>query len=88
MESTFIEIINNKKSNISIGCIYRRPNMDLNDFNNDYLNPLMAKLSKEKKTVFSLGNYNVNLSKYENHSPTNKLLDSLASFMFLPYKIQ
>ena len=24
--------------------------MDVNDFNNDYLNPLLAKLSKEKKT--------------------------------------
>ena len=33
--------------------------MDLNDFNNDYLNPLLAKLSKEKKTVFLLGDYNV-----------------------------
>ena len=44
--------------------------MDLNDFNNDYLNPVLAKLSKEKKTVFLLGDYNVLLSKYEPHSPT------------------
>ena len=61
LESTFIEIINPKKSNIIIGCIYRHPNMDLNDFINDYLNPLLAKLSKEKKTVFILGDYNVDL---------------------------
>ena len=44
--------------------------MDLNDFNNDYLNPLLAKLSKEKKTVFLLGDFNTDLSKYEQHSPT------------------
>ena len=25
--------------------------MDLNDFNNDYLNPLLAKLSKERNRV-------------------------------------
>ena len=62
MESTFIEIINPKKSNIIIGCVYRHPNMDLNDFNNDYLNPLLVKLSKEKKTVFLLGDYSVDLS--------------------------
>ena len=43
--------------------------MDLNDFNNDYLNPLLAKLSKEKKTVFLLGDFNVDLSKYEQDLP-------------------
>ena len=53
--------------------------MDLNDFNNDYLNPLLAKLSKEKKTVFLLGDFHVDLSKNEQHSPTNEFLDSLAS---------
>ena len=57
-------------------------------FNNNYLNPLLAKLSKEKKTVFLLGDFNVNLSKYEQHSPTNEFLDSLASSMFLPHVIQ
>ena len=36
-----------RKSHIIIGCICRHSNMDLNDFNNDYLNPLLAKLSKE-----------------------------------------
>ena len=56
MESTFAEVINPKKSIITIVCIDRHPNMDLNDFNNDYLNPLLVKLSKEKKTVFLLDN--------------------------------
>ena len=88
LESTFIEIINPKKSNIIVGCIYRHPNMDLNEFNSDYLNPLLAKLSKEKKTVFLLGDYNVDLSKYDQHSPTNGFSDSVASSMFLPYIIQ
>ena len=88
MESTFIEIINPKKSDIIIGCIDRHPNMDINEFNSDYLNPLLDKLSKEKKTVFQLGDYNVDLSKYEQHPPTNEFLDTLASSMFLPYIIR
>ena len=88
LESTFIEIINPKKNNVIIGCIYRHHNLDLNDFNIDYFNPLSAKLFKEKKTVFLLGDLNVDLSKYEQHSPTNEFLDSLASSMFLPYIIQ
>ena len=33
LESTFIELINPKKSNVIIGAIYRRPNMDLDEFN-------------------------------------------------------
>ena len=61
--------------------------MDLNDFNNDYLNPLLAKLSKERKTVFLLGDYNVDLSKYEQCSPAKEFLDSLVSSMFLPTKV-
>ena len=35
LECTFIEIITSEMSNITIGCIYRHNNMDLNDFNND-----------------------------------------------------
>ena len=88
LESTFIEIINSKKSNIIVGCIYRHPNMDLNDFNSDYLNSLLAKFSEEKKTVFLLGDYHDDLLKYEQHSSTNEFLDSLASSMFLSYIIQ
>ena len=54
LESTFTEVINPKKSNITTVCIDRHLNMDLNDFNNDHLNPLLVKLSKEKKTIFLL----------------------------------
>ena len=50
-----MEIKNYKKSNIIIGCIYGHPIMDLNDFYNDYLNHLLAKLSKEKKIRFPIG---------------------------------
>ena len=56
-------MINPKNSNIIVGCIYRHPNMDLNEFNSDYLTPLFAKLSKEKKTAFLLGDYSVDLLK-------------------------
>ena len=42
LDFTFIEIINPKKINIIIGCIYRHLSMDLNEFNSDYSNPLLA----------------------------------------------
>ena len=42
LESTFIEIVNPKKSNIIVGAIYRHLSIDLTDFNCNYLNKLIA----------------------------------------------
>ena len=62
--------------------------MYLNDFNINYLNNLPDKVSKEQKSVFLLGDFNVNLLNYNNHNPTNELLDSLACNSFFPYILQ
>ena len=88
LESSFIEISNPKTSNIIIGCIYRCPNMDLDEFNDNYLNTLTDKISKENKSVFLLGDFNVDLLKYYKHAPTNEFLDSLFSRMFLLHIVQ
>ena len=87
MESTFIEIMNLKKSNI-IGTIYKHPSVDLTDFNSNYVNSLLEKISKEQKSVFLLGDFNINLMNYNVHNPTNEFLDSLSSNSFLPYILQ
>ena len=58
-ESTFIEILNPMKTNVIVGCIYCHPQMDLNKFNDYYINNLLDKLSKENKTVFLLGDFNM-----------------------------
>ena len=60
LESTFIEICNPKKTNVIIGCIYKHPNVNINKFNDDYLNELLDKLSKENKTIFLFGDFNIN----------------------------
>ena len=51
LESTFIEILNPKKSNIIISCIYKHSSMDLNDFNTNYLSNLLDKVSREQKST-------------------------------------
>ena len=68
LESTFIEIVNPKKSNIIVGVIYRHPSMDLTDFNCNYLNKLLENISKEQKSIFLLGDFNVNLLNYNEHN--------------------
>ena len=87
LESTFIEIINSKKSNIVFGCIYKHPNMDVSDFN-FLINKLLDKISKEQKQIFLLGDFNMNLLNYNEHQPTNKFIDSLASNSITPYILQ
>ena len=88
LESTFIEIVNPKKSNIVVGVIYRHPSMDLTDFNCNYLNKLLENISKEQKSIFLLGDFNVNLLNYNEHNQANEVLDSLASNSFIPLILQ
>ena len=59
--------------------------MDLNEFSDYDINNLLDKLSKENKTVFILGDFNINLLNYDQHSLTNEFLDSLSSHMLLPH---
>ena len=88
MESTFIEIANPRKSNIIAGVIYKHPSMDLADFNCNYLNKLLENTSKEQKSIFLIGDFNVNLLNYNEHNQTNEFLDSLASNSFIPLILQ
>ena len=62
--------------------------MNINEFSDDYLNELLDKLSKENKTMFFLGDFNINLLNYDIHPPTNEFLDSLSSHYFLPHILQ
>ena len=73
------------KKNIIVGVIYRHSSMDVTDFNSNYLNKLLEKISKEQKSVFLLGDFNVNLLNYNEHNQTNEFLDSLASISFMPF---
>ena len=71
-----------------MGCIYRYPTMDLNEFSCYNLNPFLEKLAKEQKTIFLLGDFNADLLKYVKHKATNEFIYSAFQFLFLPYIIQ
>ena len=53
-----------------------------------YINNLLNKLSKENKTVFFLGDFNIALLNYDQHSVANVFLDSISSHMFVPHFVQ
>ena len=88
LESTFIETVKPKNSNIILGVIYRYPGMDLTDFSSSFLNKLLENISKEQKPIFSLGDFHVNLLNYNDYNPTNAFLDSLSSNSFMPLILQ
>ena len=88
LESTLIEIVNPSKSYIAVGVIYRHPSMDLSEFNCNYLNKLFENISKQKKSITLLGDFNVNLLNYNEHSQKNEFLDFLASNSFIPLILQ
>ena len=59
--------------------------MDVLDFKNNYLSQIFEIVSKERKQVFLLGDFNINLLNYNDHQPTNDFLDSLDCNSFIPY---
>ena len=63
VESVFIKIVTPKKNNIIIGCIYRHPSMELQEFNDNYLNPLLDKITEENKKNIPSGWFQCRLNE-------------------------
>ena len=89
IESTFIEIICSKSTNVIVGCMCKLSTLPINDFTNDFISPLQLKLQKEpSKRVFLLGDFNIDLLKYEISDSVNNFIDTLSSNFLLPYIFQ
>ena len=69
-----------------VGCIYHHTHMDLKEFIDYYINNLLV--SCQNKTVFLLGDFNIDLLNYDQYSLTNEFLNSLSSQMLLPHILQ
>ena len=57
--------------------------MGLNEVKSYYANNLLDKLSKEKKTVFLWGEFNIDLLNFHQHWPTNEFVDSFSLFSLI-----
>ena len=83
LESTFIELLSSSGKNIIVGCIYRHPSMHSSEFNSTYLNDLLKKLSHKNKKIILMGNFNIDLLKYDRHCNSSDFLDAMYA-NFLP----
>ena len=59
-----------------------------NILKNNYLRKILYIIPKEQKQIFLLGDFNVNLLNYNQHSPSNYFVDSLASNYFMQFILQ
>ena len=77
IESTFIGLVNNNNSNTVLGCIYKRPKVSVTEFMEDYLNPLLEKLAKEKIETILMGDFNINISNCNTDRDTSSFIDTI-----------
>ena len=83
-ESLFIEVENPSGKNIIVGIIYRAPSLDSKSFI-DAFDLLLHDLSTEDKQVYVLGDFNIDLLKYEtNDNISQNFVNSLFSNYFIP----
>ena len=72
-ESVWVETVNRKSKNALCCCACRHPNTDPTRFN-EHFEHILSKISKEKKQIFILGDFNFDLLKYHSDSETQDFL--------------
>ena len=77
IQSNFIEIIKPNVRNKNIGCIYKYPNVAVAEFTSDFINPLLEKLSHEKKEIILMGDFNINILNYDSDKDTSDFIDNM-----------
>lgn len=87
-ESIFIEISNgsNSLSKNIVGIIYRpntQPRADIDIFSTT-LYDIMDLINNERKSCTLMGDFNIDLIKYNSHEKTNDLIDNIFSRGFVP----
>lgn len=83
IESVFVEIEIPHGKNIIVGSIYRPPNQNVSLFV-DKINEILGIISKDNKHCYVMGDFNLDLLHYNNHTPTQEFIDTLFSYAFYP----
>ena len=76
--------MNENMKNTIVGCIYKHLNIAITEFNSDFLEPLLTKISFENKEVILLGDYNINLLNCESDKNKCNFLELMLYFSFMP----
>ena len=85
--STWIEMKNNRSTNIVIASIYRHPHNNFNEFF-QYLENYLTQVVKENKELYICGDFNFDLLKIDSDYNTQHFFNILCSYGFLPHILQ
>ena len=72
LESSFSEILVKGDKNIIVGCIYKHPSMDIDEFN-ILFEEAMEKITGENKEIYLLGDFNLDLLKIDDDDKGKKV---------------
>lgn len=86
-ESLWIEIENKSQHNIICGVVYRHPNGSMNSFM-EHINGVIDIINKECKYCAIIGDFNIDLLKFESHPDTDNFINNLMSSHFQPHILQ
>ena len=89
-EAMFVEIVLPDRKNLVVGCIYRHPSSKLPviDFNEKYIQPILHKISKEKKECALMGDFNIDFLKSLGSNAASQFYSSLQSYFYTPFILQ
>ena len=84
VESCWAEIDAGKgKKKIIIGCIYKHPSCNLEQFRNQ-LNDIIKSINPNRHEIYIFGDMNINFLKFNEHPQTEEFLDMLYTNNILP----
>ena len=81
---TFCELIMKNQTNVIVGCIYKNPHMDIDNFSKNYISPFLQQISKENKRLDLLGDFNINPLNFNDVDSVKNFVDTLESSFLLP----
>ena len=83
-ETIWVEISNKKDKNLLCCCLYRHPSSDITKFV-DHMTSILQKVLKENKTLFIMGDFNINYYNYSSHTETNDFINLMVSNYLLSH---
>ena len=86
IEALFIEIqadVTQLMKNCIIGNVYRPPAQDINEFYNS-LAEILLKIKNENKTIYIMGDFNLNILDSDKHLPTADFIELMYSNSMFP----
>ena len=83
IESLFVEISFPNGKNIVVETVYRPLNQNLPLFLEKF-DQILSNISKNNKHCYIMGDYNIDMFRLNEHSPTQEFVESLFSHMFSP----